>query len=131
MHAFAIYLFYLFMKRKEYTTKLTLYPSIRTHTHTHTHIYIKNCWVRLLSNYNIKYISTIYTRLNTCLMSISRFSLRDEVTLQLLKLCFYIADVVEWSRALDIRLINWCCSVSMVRVQISLREEKKFDSSKI
>jgi hypothetical protein len=31
--------------------------------------YIKNCWVRLLSNYNIKYICTIYTRLDTCLMS--------------------------------------------------------------
>ena len=24
------------------------------------------------------------------------------------------ADVVEWSRALDIRLSDWCCSVSMV-----------------
>jgi hypothetical protein len=42
--------------------------------------------------------------LDTCLMSISRFSLRDKVTLRLLKLYFYIADVVEWSRALDIRL---------------------------
>jgi hypothetical protein len=26
----------------------------------------------------------------------------------------YGADVVEWSRALDIRLSDWCCSVSMV-----------------
>ena len=24
------------------------------------------------------------------------------------------ADVVEWSRAQDIRLSDWCCSVSMV-----------------
>ena len=30
---------------------------------------------RLLSNYDIKCICTIYTRLDTCLMSISRFSL--------------------------------------------------------
>jgi hypothetical protein len=52
----------------------------------------------LLSNYNIKYICTIYTRIDTCLMSISRFSLRDKVTLRLLKLYFYIADVVEWSK---------------------------------
>ena len=66
--------------------------------------YIKNCWVRLLSNYNIKYICTTYTRLDTCLMSISRIFLRDKVTLRLLKLYFYIADVAEWSRALDIRL---------------------------
>ena len=41
-----------------------------------------------------KYICTIYTRLDTCLMSISRFSLRDKVTLRLLKLYFNIADVV-------------------------------------
>jgi hypothetical protein len=42
----------------------------------------------------------------------------------------YIADVIEWSRALDIRLSDWCCSVSMVWVQIPSREEHKFDSSK-
>jgi hypothetical protein len=93
--------------------------------------YIKNCWVRLLSNYNIKYICTIYTRLYTCLMSISRFALRDKVTLRLLKLLLKGVDVVEWSRALDVRLSEWCCSVSMVWVQIPSREEQKFDSSKI
>ena len=60
------------------------------------------------------YICTIYTRLYTCLMYISRFSLRDKVTLRSLKLRFNGADVVEWSRALDIRLSDWCCSVSMV-----------------
>jgi hypothetical protein len=27
-------------------------------------------------------------------------------------------DVVEWSRALGVRLRKWCCSVSMVWVQI-------------
>jgi hypothetical protein len=42
-----------------------------------------------------------------------------------------IADVVEWSRALVIRLSDWCCSVLMVGVQILSREEQKFDSSKI
>ena len=51
-------------------------------------------------------------------MSISRFSLRDKVTLRLLQLYFCIVDVVEWSKALDIRLSDWCCSVSMVWVQI-------------
>ena len=40
-------------------------------------------------------------------------------------------DVVEWSRALDVRLSEWCCSVSMGWVQIPSREEQKFDSSKI
>jgi hypothetical protein len=40
-------------------------------------------------------------------------------------------DVVEWSRALDVRLSEWCCSVTMVWVQIPWREEQKFDSSKI
>ena len=92
---------------------------------------LKNCWVRLLSNYNIKNICTIYTRLDTCLMSISRFSLRDNVTLRLLKLYFYIADMVEWSRVLNIRLSDWCCSVSMVWVKIPSREEQNFVSSKI
>jgi hypothetical protein len=91
------------------------------------YIYIKNCWVRLLSNYNIKYICTIYTHLYTCLTCISRFALREKVTLRLLKLLFKGVDVVEWSRALS----EWCCSVSMVWVQIPSREEQKFDSSKI
>jgi hypothetical protein len=40
-------------------------------------------------------------------------------------------DVVEWSRALDVSLSEWCCSVTMVWVQIPSREEQKFDSSKI
>jgi hypothetical protein len=43
---------------------------------------LKNAELRLLSNYNIKYICTIYTRLYTCLMSVSRYSLRDKVTLR-------------------------------------------------
>ena len=85
---------------------------------------IKKCWVRLLSNYNIKYACTIYTRLDTCFMSISKFSLRDKVTLRLLKLHFYGADVVGWSRALDIWLRDWCCSLSMVWAQIPSRKEQ-------
>jgi hypothetical protein len=40
--------------------------------------YIKNYWVRLLSNYNIKYICTICTRLYTCLTSITRFAWRGK-----------------------------------------------------
>ena len=92
---------------------------------------LKKCWVRLLSNYNIKYTCTIHTRSDTCLMSISRFYLRDNVTLFLLKLHFYGADVVERSRALDISLSDWCCSVSLVWVQIPSREEKQFDNSNI
>ena len=64
-------------------------------------------------------------------MSTSRFSLRDKATLRLLKLHFYGADVVEWSRALEIRLSDLFCSVSMVLVQIPSREEHKCDNSKI
>jgi hypothetical protein len=57
------------------------------HWYTHYPIqYIKNCWDRLLSNYNIKNICTIYIRLYTCLTSIPRFTLREKVTLGLLKL---------------------------------------------
>jgi hypothetical protein len=85
---------------------------------------LKNCCVRLLSNYNIKYACTIYTRLDTCFMYITRCYLRDKVTLWLLKPHFYGANVVEWSRALDIRLSDWCCSVSKVWAQIPSREEK-------
>ena len=92
--------------------------------------YIKNCWVELLSNDNIKYICTIYTRLDTCLMYISRFSLRDKEKLWLLKLHFVGVDVVEWSRALEIRLIDWCCSVSNVWAQISSKEEQSLTAQK-
>ena len=73
----------------------------------------------MLSNYNIKYICTIYTRLYTCLTSITRFALREKVTLRLLKLLFQGVDVVEWSRALDMILSDLFCSLSMVWVQIS------------
>jgi hypothetical protein len=37
----------------------------------------------------------------------------------------------KWSRVLDVRLSECCCSVSMMWVQIPSREEQKFDSSKI
>jgi hypothetical protein len=39
--------------------------------------------------------------------------------------------VVEWSMALDVRLSELCCSVTMGWVQTPSREEQKFDSSKI
>ena len=74
--------------------------------------------------YNILKNCTIYKHLDTCRMSISRFFLRDNVTLRILKLQFYGADVVECSRALDIRLSDWCCSVSMVLTEIPSREEQ-------
>ena len=38
-------------------------------------------------------------------------------------------DVIESSRVLDVSLSEWCCSVSMVWVQIPSREELKFDSN--
>jgi hypothetical protein len=88
------------------------------------YIILKKCCARLLSNYDIKFACTIYTHLDTCFMSISNFSLRDKVTLWLLKLHFYGADVIEWSRALEISLSDWCCSVSMVWGQITSREEQ-------
>ena len=92
---------------------------------------IQTCCLRLLSNYNIKYACNIYTRVDTCFMSISGCSLWDKVTLRLLKLHFYGEDVVEWSRALDIRLSDWCCSVSMVWAQIPSREEQNLIAQQI
>jgi hypothetical protein len=84
----------------------------------------------LLSNYNIKYICTIYTGLCTCLTSIPKFALREKITLRLLKLLFYEVDVVVRSRALDVRLSEWCCSVSIVWVQIPPREEQNLTALK-
>jgi hypothetical protein len=91
---------------------------------------VQTCCVSFLSNYNIKYACTIYISLDTCLLSISSFSLRDKVTLWLLKLHLYGADVIEWSRALDIRLRDWCCSVSMVWAQMPSREEQNLIAQK-
>ena len=39
--------------------------------------------------------------------------------------CIQEHTEVEWSRTLDVRLSEWCCSVSMVWVQIPSREEQK------
>ena len=36
------------------------------------------------------------------------------------------AYVAELSRALDIRLIDWCCNVSMVPVQFQSMERKNY-----
>ena len=64
--------------------------------------------------------------------ALTSFKLEGEVTyLRGIFLLMYGVDVVEWSRALDVRLSEWCCSVTMVWVQIPSREEQKFDSSKI
>ena len=72
----------------------------------------------------------IYIRLYTCLTSIPRFALREKVTLRLLELLLKGVDVVEWSRALDVRLSEWCCSVSMVWVQMPSREEQNLTALK-
>ena len=61
--------------------------------------------------------------------------IQDE-TVQVGRVYIYIyilegVDVVEWSRALEVRLSEWCCSVTMVWVQIPSREGQKFESSKI
>ena len=87
-------------------TSYLFQPKIHTHTHTHasTHAPIHQPTLR--------------------------FPLRDKVTGRLLKLYFYIAEAAEWSRALDIILSDWCCSVSMVSVQIPSREEQKLSAQR-
>ena len=61
-------------------------------------------------------ICTIYTHV--------LFALWDKATHWLLNLYFDRADVAEWSRALDIRLSDWCCSVSMVWFKFRWRKAK-------
>ena len=39
-------------------------------------------------------------------------------------------DVVEWSRALDVRLSEWCCSVSMVRFKSRRGKNKNLTALK-
>ena len=79
------------------------------------------CWI-YIAYWNNKYICTIDTLLNTCLMSIPRFALRDKVTFQLLTKDISIADLTEWSQAPNTMIGNWRCSVSIVRVQFSSRD---------
>ena len=68
-----------------------------------------------------------------CCIVMSRRSVTHYVLWLVDSLILYIygVDVVEWSRAVDVRLSEWWCSVSMAWVQIPLREEQKFDRSKI
>ena len=59
----------------------------------------------------LRYLFSTYLcegSLDTCLMSISRFSLQDNVTLRLLKLYLYIADVVEGAGHKAKRLVLQC-----------------------
>jgi hypothetical protein len=92
---------------------------------------VKLLFARLLSNYNIRHTCNIYTRLETCIMSISRLSLWEKVTHRLLNLHFYWADVVGWCRTLDIMLRDRCCSASMVRAQIPLKEEQNLTAQNL
>jgi hypothetical protein len=81
----------------------------------HHHIqYIKNCWVRLLSNYNIKYICTIYTCLDTCLMSISRFT------------CFSWLCICSWfPRTITGEVILTCCCIDHTRKACCIDHTRK------
>jgi len=73
-----------------------------------------------------------YFLLNEMLLNFQKHGLCKTLTFQIhLRLFIYIADVAECSRALDIRLSDWCCSVSMVWVQIPSRGEQIFVSSNI
>ena len=67
-----------------------------------------------VSNQEIKNSTNIHSHIYKCI----------------LKLYFYIADVAEWSRALDIRLSDRCCSVSTVS-STPVVEDKIIVSSKI
>ena len=74
---------------------------------------LENCLVRLLSNYNIKYTWTIYTRLDTCLISISSFFLRDKVTLRLL-----------WSSGLGRLTLDKAIITAVHQCEVKSRREK-------
>jgi hypothetical protein len=96
------------------------------------------------------FVCTIYTRLdtyfilsqmwplNTCLTVLniiiwqrSSSAIFNILYRMMRNLDFYIADVVEWSRALDIRRSDWCCSVSMVWDQIPSRKNKQLTAQRI
>ena len=61
-----------------------------------------------MSNYNIKYVCTIYTRVYPCFTSIPRFALREKVTLRLLKLLLKGVDVVEGAGRKAKRMVLQC-----------------------
>ena len=86
-----------------------------------------------MNNKMIAILPYMYIRLYTCLTSIPRFTLREKVTLGLLKLLYLgsgCGRVVEWSRALNVRLSEWCCSVSMVWVQTRRGKNKHLTALK-
>jgi hypothetical protein len=76
------------------------------------HIPWRYIWKLNQSVLELDFRAVNFLFLYTCLTSIPRFALREKVTLRLLKLFFQGVDVVEWSRALDVRVSEWCCSVS-------------------
>jgi hypothetical protein len=94
-----------------------------------TRLYIRSC---LLREQTVSQLVAIATRSDTG--SHYRLDLIQSLVRPHYVCNGYIymgVDVVEWSRALDVRLSEWYCSVSMVWVQIPSREEHKFDCSKI
>ena len=84
----------------------------------------------------VTYINHMYLYYNIIIhsltLSLSIFQPREILIINTLKLNeeWYTYINLEYM-ALDVRLSEWCCSVSMVWVQIPSREEQKFDSSNI
>ena len=72
--------------------------------HVHNILYLHSAWNRLEMICNMY----IYTHLYTCLMSITRFALREKVTLRLLKLLFQGVDVVEGAGRKAKRMVLQC-----------------------
>ena len=115
-----------------------------SHLHFPKCIFIQTNSLIIVSNVNFKSKTRLFscsrdcTRFDICLFiqfDYEHTSLEQTwyvfINLSISRLSYEGVDVVEWSRALDVRLSEWCCSVSMVWVQIPSREEQIFDSSKI
>ena len=117
---------YIFYSSRHWFHDITIYKSgvlpvsgIPMNTNSINNLPSTEITPHWVSNYHIHIQNTIYIYI---------YRYREWVYIYI-----YIqgVDVVEWSRALDVRLSEWCCSVSMVWVQIPSREEQKIDSSKI
>jgi hypothetical protein len=97
-------------------------------TYIYIYVWLKQIYCMVVTCLGVCIYIYIYIMIRVCFFFLNLILKYEKVIkLPTTKNVFLFYNTLD-HRALDVRLSEWCCSVSMVWVQIPSREEQKFDS---